>query len=98
MTHLLPIRARAGVRCLTEAFVAAVCAALAWITAGFVLDERAFGGAAFAGVPAWVVLLALPVGFALMSLRHAGWLARDAKALATGQSPPEPSKAVQPEP
>jgi TRAP-type C4-dicarboxylate transport system permease small subunit len=93
VTHLLPERARAGVRCLTETFAAAVCGVLAWVTAGFVLDEMAFGATAFAGVPNWIVLLALPVGFGLMCLRHALWLARDARALAMGRSPEDPSKA-----
>lgn len=66
----LPPRARCLARGFTCAFTAAVAGLIAVHAARFVAMDRAAGVAAFAGVPAWVPELVLPVGFALIALRY----------------------------
>lgn len=51
-----------------------VCAAMVWYGGRMIQLERAFEAEAFLNVPTWVVLMIIPVGFALMAwrfLRHA---------------------------
>lgn len=67
--RLLPVRVRAIVLSGADLFAAALCAYLAYIAGGFVLDERAFGTTAFFAVPAWIVQLCFPLVFGLMGLR-----------------------------
>ena len=55
-----------GVACLAGA---AVCAALTWWGVAFLRSEREFGAIAFLAVPTWIVLAAIPLGFALTGLR-----------------------------
>lgn len=62
----LPLRL---VRVLTYGFAAAICAVLAWHALRMVLDERQFGGTAFASVPAWLVQAILPLALAVIALR-----------------------------
>lgn len=67
--RLLPARVRAMVLGCADCFAAALCAYLAYIAGGFVLDERAFGTTAFFAVPAWIAQLCFPLVFGLMGLR-----------------------------
>lgn len=67
--RLLPARVRAIALGCADCFAAALCAYLAYIAGGFVLDERAFGTTAFFAVPAWIAQLCFPLVFGLMGLR-----------------------------
>ena len=67
--RLLPVRVRAIVLSCADLFAAALCASLAYIAGGFVLDERAFGTTAFFAVPAWIAQLCFPLVFGLMGVR-----------------------------
>lgn len=53
----------------TDLFAGLVCALLAWHSARFVWLEYQDGITLFAGVPAWLCELAMPLGFATMALR-----------------------------
>lgn len=55
---------------IADAFTVIVCAALAWHSARFVLDSRAFGDTLLGDQPAWIFQLILPVGFAIMAYRY----------------------------
>ena len=79
--NLLPGRWRSRVHwaCLTISATVTVLLGIASVQ--FVQAEREAGGAALAGVPIWAIQAALPVGFAVVTLRllhHAGpgWVAR----------------------
>lgn len=48
---------------------AAVCAWAAWLGLGLMLDERAFPLPFVLGIPSWVPMLVLPLGFGLLALR-----------------------------
>ncbi len=69
--RLLPPRWAALNARLIHLLSAAVCALLAYHGARLVQMDFSDGTPAFAAVPAWVVELILPVGFALMALRFA---------------------------
>jgi TRAP-type C4-dicarboxylate transport system permease small subunit len=71
LVRLLPPGARAVVDRVVDAATAAVCALLAFHGARFVALEQADGFIAFGGVPVWVTLVVLPIGFALMGARYA---------------------------
>jgi TRAP-type C4-dicarboxylate transport system permease small subunit len=57
-------------------FTAAVCACLAYSSYTLTVMEREGGAVAFAGIPNWWAMSALPVIFTLMGLRALGQIAR----------------------
>jgi TRAP-type C4-dicarboxylate transport system permease small subunit len=72
LSRYLPPRIARCTSVLMSAFTCLVCAALAWYSYRFVADsiladDRVIGGY----LPAWAVQLILPVGFALLTYRHA---------------------------
>jgi len=69
-------RLRTVARSFAGAVAATVTAMLCLASLRFVLSERAGGATLAYGVPTWVVQLALPVGFALITLRIL-WRASD---------------------
>jgi len=66
----IPESYHAALQRLVFLFSAAVCSLIAWHGARFVRMEHEFGGIAFAGIPAWVTELIIPVGFLMMALRY----------------------------
>ncbi len=52
-------------------FASAVCVMLAYLAVRFVGLEYAMSTAGLGAVPAWVLALVLPVGFALIAVRYA---------------------------
>lgn len=81
LPRILPPRWRRAAWILTQGFAAAVCAAMAWYCWQMVAMEREAPVPLFGGVPSWVGMLVLPLGFALMALRF---------ALSVALPPPEP--------
>lgn len=71
LSHYLGPRGNAMTAALTRVFSAAVCFTAAYISALFVLDERAYGAVAFAKVPAWWCEAIMPVALAVIGLRFA---------------------------
>jgi TRAP-type C4-dicarboxylate transport system permease small subunit len=65
---------RGPLRLLLEAFAdlltAAVAGLIAWHALAFVRESMAFGDQLVGGIPAWVVQAVIPLGFALIALRH----------------------------
>ena len=66
----LPARPRCMARAFTCGFTAGVAGLIAVHSARFVAMDYAAQAVAFAGVPAWVLQLILPVAFALIALRY----------------------------
>jgi C4-dicarboxylate transporter DctQ subunit len=81
--RLLPPRARRVLWALTQCAAALVAATLAWFGAGLVALEREAPVPFLAGVPSWVPMLALPLGFGLMAVRF---------LIAAGLPPPQPGE------
>lgn len=71
LTRYLPRRWRLPLRAVACLFTAAVCAGIAWHGGRYLVLEYGFGGAAFAGVPTWAVVVILPAAFGLVGLRYA---------------------------
>ena len=67
--RLLPPRGRRVLWTITQLAAAAVAGLLAWYGVGLVALERESPVPFVAGIPSWVPMLALPLGFGLMSLR-----------------------------
>ena len=51
-------------------YCALVCAVVAWYSVAFVRMDYEFGTEAFAGVPAWLTELIIPIAFGMMALRY----------------------------
>lgn len=69
LPRLLHGGARRTVWVISQASAAAICAAMAWFGAGMIVLEREAPVPFIAGVPSWVPMLVIPVGFGLMALR-----------------------------
>ena len=69
-TRYIPKAHCAALQRLVFIFSASICALIAWHAVRFVRMEYEFGSVAFAGIPAWVTELIIPVGFFLMALRY----------------------------
>jgi TRAP-type C4-dicarboxylate transport system permease small subunit len=67
--RLLPPRGRQVLWTFTQLAAAGVAGLLAWYGIGLVALERESPVPFVAGIPSWVPMLALPLGFGLMSLR-----------------------------
>jgi TRAP-type C4-dicarboxylate transport system permease small subunit len=67
-------------------FTAAICGVVAWHGTLFVRSSREFGDILLGGVPAWILQLVLPVGFALICYRYALFSARDLAELLRGRT------------
>lgn len=70
INHFLPLRAAALCKTLAWLFTALVCAALAYSSALFLIDEHEYGMEAMQGVPSWYFALIMPPAFAVMGLRY----------------------------
>ena len=79
--QFLPPRVRAQLRVFTSTVAVAVSASLALASADLVRVERSAGDIVAWGIPSWVVLAVLPLGFAAIAVR----LARHAAAGRGGQ-------------
>jgi TRAP-type C4-dicarboxylate transport system permease small subunit len=55
---------------LVHFYCALVCGFVAWHSVGFVQMEYEFATIAFAGIPAWVTELIIPIAFGMMSVRY----------------------------
>ena len=69
ITHYVSPRTQRFLSALTALAAAATCLVAAWHSYLFVLDEFEYGGAAFAGVPAWLCEVIMPLAFAVIGLR-----------------------------
>ena len=82
----LPEKRRPQARVFTAAVGAAVAMCLAWASLSLVRVERQAGAVLAAGIPEWVALAVMPVGFALIAVRVAwgastAWTGRGVAAL-----------------
>ncbi len=54
----------------TNLFTSVVCALIGWHSIRFVSTTYHYGDTLLGDIPAWVLQLALPIGFGLMAYRH----------------------------
>ncbi|HQZ32518.1 MAG TPA: TRAP transporter small permease [Arenimonas sp.] len=76
LPRFLPPRPRRVVWAVSQVAAAILCLALAWLGWGMVAMEREAPVPFVAGVPSWVPMLVVPLGFGLMGLRFlvAAWI------------------------
>lgn len=76
LPRFLPPRPRRVVWAISQVAAAAICLALAWLGWGMVGMEREAPVPFVAGIPSWVPMLVIPLGFGLMGLRFlvAAWI------------------------
>lgn len=76
LPRFLPPRPRRVVWAISQVAAAVACLALAWLGWGMVGMEREAPVPFVAGIPSWVPMLVIPVGFGLMGLRFlvAAWI------------------------
>ncbi|MGA9575298.1 MAG: TRAP transporter small permease [Lysobacterales bacterium] len=70
LDRFLPDAAKLVTKVVIDLFTASICALFAWHSARFVYSSYEFGDTLMRDVPAWTMQIILPVGFALMALRH----------------------------
>lgn len=69
LPRVLPPAARRATWALSQLAAAAVTLALAWLGAGMVGMEREAPIPFIAGIPSWIPMMVIPLGFGLMSIR-----------------------------
>lgn len=70
LDRFLPEKAQTFTKIIIDLFTAGVCGLFAWHSARFVMSSYEFGDMLMRSVPAWILQVILPVGFALMAYRH----------------------------
>ena len=68
--RFLPAKAQLVTKVIIDLFTAFICALFAWHSARFVMGSYEYGDLLMRIVPAWTMQIIMPVGFALMALRH----------------------------
>lgn len=86
LTRYVSGRAASVSHAVAALFTGVVCAVLAWHGGRFVTIDWDAGTMAFAGVPAWLCELIIPIGFGVMALRFLAAGASDVlRAVRDGQ-------------
>ena len=70
LDRFLPVRTQVVTKVIIDLFTAFICALFAWHSARFVMGSYEFGDLLMRNIPAWTLQIILPIGFALMALRH----------------------------
>jgi TRAP-type C4-dicarboxylate transport system permease small subunit len=65
----MPDTAKMIIRAITDLFSAIVCAIVAYYSIGLIIIEKQENSIAFAGIPAWITELIIPICFGVMALR-----------------------------
>jgi TRAP-type C4-dicarboxylate transport system permease small subunit len=55
---------------IVHAYCVIICAVIAWYSVSFVRMDYEFQTKAFAGIPAWITELIIPIAFGLMAFRY----------------------------
>ena len=55
---------------IVHAYCVIICAVIAWYSVSFVRMDYEYGTEAFAGVPAWITELIIPIAFGMMAFRY----------------------------
>lgn len=92
VSRLLPARFNGWTRPVTSLFTAGVSAVVAYHAARFVASDHAAGTIAFGGIPAWAVEAAVPLAFALVTLRYCALCAVQVRRAARGEPSGEPPR------
>lgn len=70
LSRLIAEKWRPWLRMATDLFTGVICVVVAFYAGRFVLDEMTYAVPAFAGVPAWVLEIIIPLAFGVIALRY----------------------------
>lgn len=70
LARYLPEKLQLYTQRFTYLFTLSICLLIAWHAGRFVLSEYEYATIAFAGMPAWISALIIPVAFLLIALRY----------------------------
>ena len=70
VTKYLPHQVKNVVESVVALFTILVCGVVAWYSLDFIRFEFEDGSQAFAGIPAWICEVIIPVAFSVISLRY----------------------------
>lgn len=70
LDRFLPANLQIPVKIIIDLFTATVCGLFSWHSARFVMSSYEYGDTLMRDVPAWMLQIILPVGFALIAWRH----------------------------
>lgn len=79
-------RTRRAIKIFTHGFSSAICGLLTWYSLEFAMTSREYGDVVLGAVPAWILQLAMPVGFGLICYRYILFTLADLIAVFTGRS------------
>lgn len=69
-TKYLPVKILPYVQRTVYLFAVSICLLIGWHATRFVYSEYEYSTVAFAGIPAWVTALIIPVSFILIAFRY----------------------------
>jgi TRAP-type C4-dicarboxylate transport system permease small subunit len=69
-TKYLPSVALPYIKRLVYLFTLSICLLIAWHALRFIYSEYGYGTVAFAGVPAWITGIIIPISFTLIAVRY----------------------------
>jgi len=84
LDRYLPARLAAFSKFLVHTFTAAVCGTVTMVSIQFVRTSQEYGDVLLGEVPAWMLQLVLPAGFALLTWRYALFSVRGLLRMAQG--------------
>jgi TRAP-type C4-dicarboxylate transport system permease small subunit len=70
LDQFLPPRLKQVSQFVLDVFTATVCGLICWHSAAFVRTTHEYGDTMLGDIPAWILQLVLPVGFALIAWRY----------------------------
>ncbi len=85
VSRFLPEKLRKPTAMFVDAISALVCALLAFASYKFVIGEKEAGAMLMPGVPNYLAIVIIPIGFFFMSLRFATKILFDVKVLVRGR-------------
>ena len=68
-SFLLPKKILPWLNILLNLFAAVICSFLTYAAVLFIIEEASYGGRALLSIPSWVLNLAFPLAFGLISIR-----------------------------
>ena len=89
-SFLLPDKVLPWLNVILNLFAAVVCGFLTYAAVLFVSDEASFGGRALLSIPSWLLNMAFPLAFALISVRFLLRAISAATTIGAALQPPRP--------
>lgn len=81
LDRFLPAKLKLYVKTVIHLFTAGVCGVITWHSIQFVRTSHEYGDLLLGTVPAWLLQLVLPLGFALICYRYALFAVKDTLGL-----------------